>query len=51
MNTFNCTLELLNKAEWLRHIFKLVSSEHIECHKELLKRVCSFDFKFDTILQ
>lgn len=51
MNIFNCTLELSNKAEWLQHISNTVDLEHTKCPEELLKNVCSFDFKFDTILQ
>lgn len=51
MNTYNCILELSNKAEWLQHISNTVNSKHAKCPEELLKNVCSFDFKFDTILQ
>lgn len=50
MNIYNCELQLTNMSEWLQHISNIFLSD-IEKSEEILADICSFDFKFDTILQ
>lgn len=49
MNTFKCTLEIINMPEWLQHISDVL--QQTQDTEDLLERICDFDFKFDTILQ
>ena len=48
MNTFKCTLEIINMSEWLQNISDVLESQDTD---NLLEYICDFDFKFDTILQ
>lgn len=47
MNSYKCTLELINMLEWLQHISNIM--EQSQNKDNLLERICDFDFKFDTI--
>lgn len=49
MNTYKCTLELINMSEWLQHISGVL--DQTQNTSDLLKCICDFDFKFDTTLQ
>lgn len=49
MNTYKCTLELINISEWLQHISDVLKQS--QNTSVLLEHICDFDFKFDTILQ
>ena len=49
MNIYKCTLEIINKSEWLQHISDTLKQS--QNTNDVLERICSFDFKFDTILQ
>ena len=49
MNTFKCTLEIINMSEWLQHISDVL--QQTQNTEDILERICDFDFKFDTILQ
>ena len=49
MNTFNCTLMLENKKEWLEYANNIVKSNKDKNLEELLEDILTFDFKFDVI--
>lgn len=49
MNTYKCTLKLINMSEWLQYISDVLKQTHNT--SDLLECACDFDFKFDTTLQ
>ena len=49
MNTYKCTLKLINTSEWLYHISDVLKQS--QNTSDLLEHICDFKFMFDTILQ